>query len=292
MTTVDSTALDQALADFKSQVSGALANLDAEVAGKDTLIAQLQAKIDQLEHPAPPPPPPTPASKTVVGATPLAASNDAGVREVYSIFGGPFGLRLFYSGDLAVPPAVSNGTFRVGSCKTDNATSVNNGHLYDRVAFDHEIDSKIKKGQTTLALWQASMKKFQGVPGLSVILTADCFVNKSKNPADYLIPGVKYLGVDFDGISGDTYHDYSKELANVVAFVKAHNLTWGVAEFGANRAPSDTDGSKRAAWLQHWLDQFKAAGAEYVMFWANNSFPGSPFSKPAEIQVVKSSVTH
>jgi hypothetical protein len=154
----------------------------------------------------------------------------------------------------------------------------------------HEIDSKIKKGVTTLAAWRSSMASLvaRKVPGLSVILTADAFCERGEEPSDYLVPGVTHLGVEFDGISSSTgYHDYSKELTAVEAFSKAHHLTWGVAEFGANRAGDDPNGTARAAWLTTWGLRFAAAGAEYVCLWEIDSEAGSDFTTAAETAAVR-----
>jgi hypothetical protein len=235
---------------------------------------------------------PTPIP-TLFGNTPRSASNAAGVTAVDKGYGPAKVIRLFYDEktDLPVPPAVTNGRIRVGSCKRTTAATLSNALKYERLAYQHEIDAKIKKGQFTLAQWRSDMARFVALnhPGLSVILTADAFVNKSKNPADYLIDGVTHLGVDFDGISSSTgYHNYAKELAAVEAFTHTHGLTWGVAEFGANRAANDPQGTARAAWLATWGAQFAAAGAEYVCLWEADWLTGSEFTTPAEVAAARS----
>ena len=197
-------------------------------------------------------------------------------------------VRLFWSGPAGVSPAPDRRV--VGSMKTINSGTAAWASTMWRWAYQHEIDSKIKKGLMTLPEWRAGMDSLVAldVPGLSVVLTADAFVNPTKNPSDYLVPGVTHLGVDFDGISQSTgYHDYSRELAAVKAFTQAHGLTWGVAEFGANRADNDPDGTVRAAWLQTWGGRFAAAGAEYVCLWENNSQVGSTFTTAAENTAVR-----
>jgi hypothetical protein len=229
---------------------------------------------------------------TLFGNTPRIASTTTGIADVDSIYGTSKLIRLFWAdgANLASPlPARKI----VGSCKdgeTDAQVAAWAAKMY-RWTYQHEIDSKLKKGTySSLSDWRARMAALVAlnIPGLSVILTADCFISSSKNPADYIIPGVTHLGVDFDGLSfSDHYHDYGPELAAVQAYVKKYGLTWGVGEFGANRAANDPDGSARAAWLDSWSRKFKAAGAEYVCYWEFNSQAGSTFTKPAEIATVK-----
>ncbi len=228
------------------------------------------------------------ASSALFGGTPRGASNAAGVASMDSTYGPAKVIRLFWSGAAGTSPTANREV--VGSLKTVDSKTAPWARTMWRWAYQHEIDSKIKKGQTTLAQWRAKMATLvkMKVPGLSVILTADAFVNKSKRPADYLVAGVTHWGVDFDGISqSGGYHDYAKELAAVKSFTAAHHLTWGVAEFGANRASNDPSGSARAAWLKTWGSRFAAAGAEYVCLWENNFQAGSNFTTKAENTAVR-----
>ncbi len=230
---------------------------------------------------------PAPAS-AFFGDTPRGASDAAGVSTMDSNYGPADVVRLFWSGAAGASPAPDRRV--VGSIKTINSGTAAWASTMWRWAYQHEIDSKIKKGLMTLPQWRAGMDSLVAlhVPGLSVVLTADAFVNPSKNPSDYLVPGVTHLGVDFDGISQSSgYHDYARELAAVKAFTQAHGLTWGVAEFGANRAANDPDGTARAAWLQTWGGRFAAAGAEYVCLWENNFQTGSTFTTAAENAAVR-----
>jgi hypothetical protein len=230
---------------------------------------------------------PVPAA-AFFGDTPRGYSDAAGVSTMDANYGPANVVRLFWSGTAGVSPAPDRRV--VGSIKTINSGTAAWASTMWRWTYQHEIDSKIKKGLMTLPEWRAGMDSLVAlnVPGLSVVLTADAFVNPTKNPSDYLVPGVTHLGVDFDGISQSTgYHDYSRELAAVQAFTQAHGLTWGVAEFGANRASNDPDGSVRAAWLQTWGGRFAAAGAEYVCLWENNSQTGSTFTTAAENAAVR-----
>jgi hypothetical protein len=279
MTVPDHFPVDAALSDYEAQVatvlSAAAAQHDADVAA----LAVANARIAELEGE-------TPAS-TLFGDTPRTGSNPTGVASIDAVYGVPKVMRLYWSRG-AGPLPVKDGRKIVGSLKVIDANTKAWADQVWRWSYDHEIDSKVKKGLITLDEWRATMTDLVklGTTGLSVIVTADCFAGR-KNPADYLIPGVVHWGVDFDGISGNTYHDYSKELAAVVAFTQKYGLTWGVGEFGANRAPADTDGTLRAKWLLDWAQRFKNAGAEYVCLWEQNGQHGSDFDTPAEIAAVR-----
>jgi hypothetical protein len=236
--------------------------------------------------------PPPPPSLMLFGNTPRTASTAAGVAQIDAVYGPANLVRLYWSGAAGVSPV--NDRRVVGSFKTVTAGTAAWARTMWRWAYLHEIDSKIKKGPATLAGWQAVMAQLVAlkVPGLSVIVTADCFNNSSKNPADYLVDGVDHWGIDFDGISSSTgYHDYSRELAAVEKFTKAHGLTWGVPEFGANRADNDPIGANRAAWLKTWSARFAAAGAEYVCLWEYVTQAGSEFTTVSENVAVRSLLT-
>jgi hypothetical protein len=227
--------------------------------------------------------------QTLFGDTPRTASTAAGVAAVDADYGvaGEV-IRLYCSTALAAPAVTDRKV--IGSFKTMPGSTANFG-AYWRLFYQHEINSKVKKGAITLLQWQKDMAVLAALnlPGLGVCLTAYCFDPASgQNPADYLVPGVTHLGVDFDGISGGTsYHDYSAALKAVVAFAKAHGLTWGVPEFGANRLTNDADGSGRAAWLTYWAGKFQQSGAEYVCLWEYETQTGSTFTTPAEVATVR-----
>jgi hypothetical protein len=229
-----------------------------------------------------------PGSKCVVGNTPRTSSTRTGVAAIDETYGPSKVVRLFWSGLPGESPTIDRPV--VGSFKVMSPGTTAWARTMWRWAYQHEIDSKIAKKQATLAQWRFDMGLLAllGVSGLSVILTADAFVNPTKRPADFLVAGVTHLGVDFDGISSSAgYHDYSRELAAVVAFAKANGLTWGVPEFGANRAGNDPSGNARAAWLTAWTRRFADAGAEYVCLWEFNAQAGSTFTTPAEIAAVR-----
>jgi hypothetical protein len=236
------------------------------------------------------PPPPPPVGTTLMGDTPRGGSDAAGVRAVDALYGAGGTIRLFCP-SVATPSPVSDRPV-VGSFKRISASTPAWARQMWRWAFIHEIDSKDahpeKFPSTTanVAQWRDQMATLvaMGIPGLSVIVTADCFVNGSKDPSDYLISGVTHWGVDFDGISSSTgYHNYSSVLAAVTPFMSAHGLSWGVGELSADRATStDPSGSGRAAWLNLWAGNCAAAGAEYVCVWENNFQPGSLLTSAAE----------
>jgi hypothetical protein len=281
VTAPDHGAVDAALADYEAQVASAVAAgasaLDAAVAA----LAVANARIVELEGEIPP--------STLFGDTPRTGSNPTGIAAIDAQYGVPDVMRLFWSKG-AGPLPVNDGRRIVGSIKVIDGNTKPWADQVWRWTYQHEIDSKIARKLITLGEWKPSMQQLAALDttGLSVILTADCFVNPKKDPADYLIPGVPRLGVDFDGISqSGGYHDYSRELAAVEAHAKKYGLTWGVGEFGANRAANDTDGSQRAKWLLDWARRFADAGAEYVCLWEQNGQHGSDFDTPAETAAVR-----
>lgn len=244
--------------------------------------------------PPPPPPPPPPSgmhfgSSTVTGA-PSSATE---ISTMDSKFGVTVPvIRNYWGGAVSLPIPDASRRF-VGSFKaissTANMTTWMAG-MY-RSFYIHEIDSKVHKGEATIAGWQADMATLKkiGDPGFGVCVTADCFVNSGKNPSDYLVPGITHWGIDFDGLSphsGSTYHDYTKELNAVKKFVAANGLTWGVPEFSADRAPGDPTGVNRAAWINNWSSQFIAAGCEYITWWETTGQPLSVASTTAEINAL------
>lgn len=198
-------------------------------------------------------------------------------------------LRWFWPGLLgSTVPAT--GRFIVGSFKQmpPNTSTL---HQLNYWTFQHEIDAKIVKGQYDLASWKTNMTALAqlGIPGLCVIVTANCFVNSSKNPEDTIgwardTLGVTHFGADFDGISySDHYHDYSPETAAVHAYATKHNMTWGVPEHGANQAANDPTGVARAAWSAKTVRLNSQAGAQYQLLWEYTGQAGSEYKTPAEI---------
>jgi hypothetical protein len=247
--------------------------------------------VGTLTYDAPtPPPPPQP---TKFGNTPRGTSNAAGVAAVDAIYGPGAAIRLFHNTTLPAPDVTDR--FTVGSFKTMTGYAT---HLpeWDRVFYMHEADKKISDGLISLSQWQSDMADIvswaasNGCPDVpGICLTGWCFDAASGlNPADYLIDGVTHLGVDFDGISGNstTYHNYDTVLSNVVDFADDHGLTWGVPEFGTNKAAVDTTDSYRAAWLRKYANHFKIYGAEYVCAWEQTGTTGSTFAADATLNTV------
>lgn len=237
--------------------------------------------LDYMYTPAPP------VVRTLFGDTPRAACNAAGLAEIDSAYDAGTVVRWYFTG---APGAIPTDRKVIVSFKTlmpATGLASLNGAL--RRFWMHEIDHQIlvtPKPPILLPAWKIGM---QAMGLTDICLTADCFVNPNKNPADYLVPGVTHVGVDFDGISGGTaYHDYSAALAAVVKFCTAHGLTWGVPEFGTDRQGWDGDGSARAAWLISWAGKFRAAGAEYVCVWEQTAKqPLSTFTMAAERTAVR-----
>lgn len=225
-----------------------------------------------------------------IGTTPRGASDAAGVSAVDALYGVPPVMRLYNTGTLTAP--VVNDRRVVGSFKSVSGATKLHMDMYYSVFYMHEIDAKIKKGQITLAKWKSDMAtlKALGSTKLAVCVTADCFVNPSKNPSDYLIPGITHWGVDFDGISQGTYHDYTTARNNTISFASAHGLTIGVPEFEGDRISSDSSGTERSAWMIENMRSFQDAGFDYACYWEQTSQIPSPYSTPAEQYTVSSSI--
>lgn len=206
-------------------------------------------------------------------------------------------IRLYCTGQLLAPAVTDRdviGSFKTMPTSAQTSAFLANAAKYAFLFFQHEIDHKVIDAASGVSLpaWKTQMTilKSMGVANLAICLTADCFVNPAKNPLDYMIPGITHIAVDFDGVSPkpgvQTYHDYSAALAAVVAFCTKYGYTWGVPEFGANRASGDTSGVLRSYWLALWAGKFKAAGALYVCVWEQDGQIGSTFTTVAETATV------
>lgn len=238
--------------------------------------------------PAPPVPAVSVPVGTLFGNTPRGSDTVAALAATDAVYGTAGAVvRWYFTG---APNAAALPTDRavVVSYKTAPAMRLNTMREF----LDHEIDHQVIANGVSLPDWGAKMKRL----GLTdFCLTDDAFTNPAKNPETYLAaagPQIAHVGVDFDGLSpkkpGDSYHDYTAGLAAVVAFCKKHGLTWGVPEFGADQAPDDTDGTRRAAWLLAGAKMFRDAGAEYVCVWEDPiRQPGSTFRTPAEVATVR-----
>lgn len=238
------------------------------------------------------------ASKTVtVGGAPAVApfgdvsranSTATDIHTVDGIYIVSKAVRTYSSGSIVVPPVTDRPCTGSWKSMAGYSATIRNQYAQDDAIYWHEIDHHSDIGDITVAQWKADMV---GKNITAFCLTAWCFNPASgKNPADYLFPGATHVWVDFDGISSATgYHDYSVELANVIAFCQAHGLTWGVAEFGANRATTtDPNGTARVQWVTTWLGNFRAAGAKKVLWWERTSQTNSCMDTPAEIACMKS----
>lgn len=220
------------------------------------------------------------------------ATNLAGVQAIATKYGvAPPVVRLFWETSPGAIPAISPQQI-VGSHKVQPSDAAYTAWASQclRHTYWHEIDHHSTNGDVSLTAWQSVMNHYVtlGMPGLSVILTANSFqpgiYNVSRFPASYMISGVTHLGVDLDGASfTDHYHDYDATVENVATFVEAHGLDWFVGELGANRATStDPTGSARAAWLTHTAENAAGNGANPVCLWEATSQTGSTFDLAPE----------
>lgn len=250
--------------------------------------------------PGPPVPPPDPIvihdpapAETMFGDTGITASSPAAVAASdarYGVAGAAF--RWYFTGAPAT--TVPNDRAYVVSWKTLAPLATVQAMNGLRKFYKHEADHKFVTGEITDKNQWKSECQAQGLTDFC--LTCDAFINSSKNPSDWLYPSATHIGVDFDGSSfTDHYHDFTPELNALKAWLAAHPqiTSWGVPEFGANRATAnDTDGTKRAAWMSHWCGEFAKAGAEYVLYWEYPpNFPTSGYTTPAEVATVAAWMT-
>jgi hypothetical protein len=140
----------------------------------------------------------------------------------------------------------------------------------------HEIDSKVKNGVVTLAAWKPAMAHLVALakpyPNVhpDVILTS-WGITHNGPWQQYMVPGVKVVGADFDGQTAYPYPDWSKDLAALMQ-IKAAGYAVGAGEFGAPLSSKDTNGTARAAWMTKWGNAFKADGLLFVDLFDSTSW--------------------
>ena len=162
----------------------------------------------------------------------------------------------------------------------------------------HEPDAKARKGSGTVAQYVAAKSAFgRRVRELApTIRTACTLTGWTFNPASGINPDewgtvvADVLGVDCDGINSTTkYPDYGPVIAAAAAWAKSHGYDLAVPEFGEPRLASDTDGSKRAAWLTEQAAKLEAAGVGWVQLFDYTATATVPYelTTPAEIAAWK-----
>ena len=142
----------------------------------------------------------------------------------------------------------------------------------------HEMDSKYRKSQITLADGIAGKNRFYDVvranvssgiaDQVKVAATYTGWLFEALDPSLYSAVRADWLGVDFDGVdanSSGVYPPWTNTLATVESWVDTLGYGgWCAPEFGSPRWSGDTDGSSRGAWMLSMGQQMKNLNAEYV----------------------------
>jgi hypothetical protein len=278
--------------------------LHAEVAAREATIADLRAQLAE----------PEPEPVVLWGACPgKGGTGTAAIAALTTKWGPGQALRLFCSGGLDTLPTIPDGTPLVHiSWKPDLAALIAgslDAQIRAAVAWAqalqargiepvlevwHEPDAKARKGSGTVAQYVAAKSAFgRRVRELApTIRTALTLTGWTFNPASGINPDewgtvvADVLGVDCDGINSTTkYPDYGPVIAAAAAWAKSHGYDLAVPEFGEPRLASDTDGSKRAAWLTEQAAKLEAAGVGWVQLFDYTATATVPYelTTPAEI---------
>jgi hypothetical protein len=267
-----------------AQAKQRAAELEATIAGLEATITDLRT---QLADPEPEP-------VVLWGACPgKGGTGTAAIAALTTKWGAGQALRLFCSGGLDTLPTIPDGTPLVHiSWKPDLAALIAgslDAQIRAAVAWAqalqargiepvlevwHEPDAKARKGSGAVAQYVAAKSAFgRRVRELSpTIRTALTLTGWTFNPSSGINPDewgtvvADVLGVDCDGINSTIkYPDYSGTIAAAAAWAEVCGYDLAVPEFGEPRLASDTDGSRRAAWLTEQSAKLEAAGAGYVL---------------------------
>ena len=277
-----------------AQAKQRAAELEATIAGLEATIADLRAQLAE----------PEPEPVVLWGACPgKGGTGTAAIAALTTKWGAGQALRLFCSGGLDTLPTIPDGTPLVHiSWKPDLAALIAgslDAQIRAAVAWAqalqargiepvlevwHEPDAKARKGSGTVAQYVAAKSAF-GRRALT--LTGWTFNPASGiNPDEWGTVVADVLGVDCDGINSTIkYPDYSGTIAAAAAWAEVCGFDLAVPEFGEPRLASDTDGSKRAAWLTEQAATLEAAGVGWVQLFDYTATATVPYelTTPAEI---------
>ena len=191
-----------------------------------------------------------------------------------------------------------------GKYDTQIAAAAEGTSAGDAIELVHEADKKIADGITTWPVVLAAKNHFHDVakaanPDVLIVNTVTGWTAdpmSGRNFEQWAEIRADIIGIDCDGINPATgaYPDYDAEIAAAVDFVENHAANgydhWAVPEFTAGRQATDTDGSKRAAWLIEMANKFRDNGALYVDFFDYNNTPREALEMPKEIAAWRSFV--
>lgn len=275
--------------------------LAAAVAERDTTIAELRARIVELEKPDPEPEPRT----TIFGAD-AAGTGSSAQPIVVAKWGTDIAVRQFFTGFAQIAPrdpsvSIVHASWKPSSVSaiTESAVRAATANLLpgDCVEVWHEADKKVRDGIFAHAEGIARKNRFYDVvrivrPDLLVVNTltgweADPNNSTTRGNIDkWAEVRADLLGLDCDGVHGWPYPNYDGEIATAKAFLAKFPAYkgWCVPEFGTSRnATNDADGRTRAMWALGYAEKFAGAGAEYVCLYEYESTVGNAFTTAAEL---------
>jgi hypothetical protein len=300
---IDLAAAKQALAlsdntarDLAEQLKTARAGA-ALVPGLQQRIAELMARVAELEKP------PVVPRVTKFGACPQAGGTSlAAAQTVIAKWGKGAAVRQFLGTGVAERPADA-GIVHISwkptlAQITDTWVKSVTANLKpgDCVEVWHEADKKVTDGILTYTDAVARKNAFYDTvkrvrPDLLVVNTLTGWLLDPKSKGDverWAAVKADVLGVDCDGVRPTAlpYTNYDDETRTALAFLEKHpTYKWfSVPEFGCPRIPSaDPDGKLRAAYHQKYADLWAASGkCLYVTLYEYNSNPNYSLETPAE----------
>jgi hypothetical protein len=283
-----------------AELAETVADRDITIDALRVLVAELEARIKELEHPP---------TGTVFGAD-ATGTSATGQANVLTKWGDGAAIRQFFTGFGQVAPrdrraSVVHASWKPASLGviTDAAVTAATANLLpgDCVEVWHESDKKVRDGVYTHVEALARKNRFYDTvkrvrPDLLVVNTLTGWEAEPGNSTTrgnidkWAAVKADLLGLDCDGIHGWPYTNYDGEIAAAVAFVEKFPAYkgWCVPEFGTSRHTNDQSGATRAQWATTTAAKFKAAGAAYVCLYEFESTPGNAFTTPAELAAWRS----
>lgn len=137
----------------------------------------------------------------------------------------------------------------------------------------HEMDSKYRKGQISLADGIAGKSRFYDAvkavrSDIKIVATYTGWLFEALDPTPYSAVKADWLGIDLDGVdanSGGVYPPWNTSMGNIQTWTdRMGYFGWCVPEFGSPRHSTDPTGANRGAWMQVMADRCYERGSQYV----------------------------
>jgi hypothetical protein len=278
-------------------------DLDAALEAHDAALASLDARVTALEQGSSMPGP-EPGGGTLIGVN---AENKASVIASFkSRFPGTQIWRLFWSGvpsGTIIPEAITpeikglHVSFKgepsaVLGGSNDSKYRTFLGSLPDHIpvwcTWYHEPENNDFSPSSWRDAWKHVYALDEGHKRLWTPVYMGWTVDDAsgRNWRDWY-PGDQYvdcMSYDLDGVkpSGGKYPNYDNEMSNIHDIADETGKPWSVGEFNSHRDPGDTDGTDRAAWIEHYGMRFINEGAVNACFFDSAAHPGSSLEFPVE----------